>query len=268
MSLSNLHLTVSDKEIVSLCNDGKELLNAPSPLFRMRLRDRSGTAYDLSSCDALSVSKESGTIVFKGFSLQIQVVLHIDYGVDSVSVRAEISNHTECAVEWIKLLPLCIKPLCGDGGDKGTYLLVPYNEGAIVDSVKKLMPFLPEYPSYGNYMMFPNMVFSQFAAYLYETDKEKKYLLISALDKDRGQKEITVRDGELFIKLYCGGDYGDDVSVPYIISLRSGTGDWQEAVKPYIEWLEKNLPPDIKKSENDSCCPNGTVTTYSSYLIR
>ncbi|MBQ3869637.1 MAG: hypothetical protein II777_03735 [Clostridia bacterium] len=270
MKYGEVDLIINEKNTVSLSYEGEEALCGPSPVFRMRLTDREGKSTELSAEDAKKIIKKDNDLIFGEFPVPVTVTVNIVAGNGGIQVRAKVDNGSDSAVEWIVLLPLRIKPLCRDGGRPGTYLLFPYNEGALVDSADKLPPFLPEYPSLGYYMMFPNMMFSQFASYLYETGKGKRFLNVSAFDRSRGPKEIRVRDGELFIKLYCGGDYGKNVSVDYPVVFTFGKGGWSESAEPYKEWFEENPPKGLRKTASDKSLPDwyGDDVLVVSYPVR
>ena len=247
----SLDIKVEGAYLTSLSEDGRQFCSAPSPLFRLRLISPDGQKTELNAADAGRIEDYGDVFVFSGFSADITVKVKIVKG-DDIRFFSEIENNSGCAVEWIILLPLHIPALCGDGGEDGSSLLLPYNEGVIVHTLKKVYDMPPEYPSYGNYMMFPNMMFAQTASYQYG-GAEPGYLTVSAYDPARGPKEITVRGGELIFKLYCGGEPGQNVSTLYPLVISSGKGGWEAASSAYRDFFESNLPPcAVKVKENDS----------------
>lgn len=232
------------------CGDA-EMLSGASPLFRMRMTAKDGTMREFDASSAGFVSVNNGEFVFDDLPVDVRVILRVESG-EKLTVRVSVENRCDAAVEWIIPFPIRIPALCGDGGAEGSELLLPYNEGVVVSTLSKIPDLSPEYPSLGSYMMFPNMLFAQTASYLFHSD-EADYLTVSAYDKDRAPKEITVRGGELVFKLFSGAGFGEDAVYDYPLVISCGKGSWHNAVEYYREFFENNLPPDVKKiTENDS----------------
>lgn len=241
--------------LVSLSYNGKELLKAPSPVFRVCLREYNGASYVISSDTAETITEDNKTFVFSGFSPDIKVTVRVEEDCGRIRVYADIKNNTGCAVEWITLLPVSLKPLCGDGGEDGTRLLLPYNEGLLLDSVKRIPDIPPEYPSSGGSLMFPNMMFAQTASYLYSDGVSERYMNVYTPDETRAPKEITVKDKELIFKQFCGARFGEDVSLPCPLVLSFGEGGWERSCDGYREWFETHLPPSAKKAAENKALP-------------
>ena len=264
---NKLTLELLGGDTVSLICGGEELAAEPSPIWRVRLVSPEGRFTEVSSRDASGVFFEGGRIVFTGLPAAIKVYVDVRTEGDGLAVEAEVENHSADAVEWITLLPLRLPPLCGDGGLPGTELLVPYNEGALLRSARGVTDFLPEYPSYGHYMMFPNMIFAQFVSYIYERGGERSHLSIIARDRARAPKEITVRDGETYIKTFCGGNFGEDSGTGYPLVLAAGSGGWEDAASGYRDLMAEALPAGAVKVEDNPRLPgwyrdNVLVVTY------
>lgn len=267
VNCGGLKIEIKDRELAGLSYNGKTLICAPSELFRIRLRYNDGTEYRLGANDAGTVAFGEDSVTFGGFPVGISAELKFTAEDGRINVFAEIKNGTEAAVEWAELLPLKIKPLEKDGGETGTGLLLPYNEGLLLDSVKNIPDAEPEYPSLGGYFMFPNMMCSQFAAYLFENNGVPCFLSVSAYDEKRAPKEITVRRGELVFRQFTGGLFGGDIKLEYPLSFTAGEGGWQSAAEIYRSWFEKHLPPRVRKTKDNKALPdwyrdNLLVLTY------
>ena len=242
-----------------------EIADKPSPLFRMRMISKDGSKFEFDATDAKNIFRQGEEYVFSGLPYDVTVKLVI-HKTDRICVFASVENRTDMAIEWIVLMPVRLPALQGDGGADGSSILLPYNEGVIVSTLKNVPDLSPEYPSLGSYMMFPNMMCSQVASYLYK-DGGDRYLTVAAKDKDRGPKEITVRGGELSFKLYCGADFGADAAIDYPLEFTAGDGGWEAAVTGYREFFEENLPPRVKKIKDNTDLPdwytdNTLVITY------
>ena len=251
---TDMTLTAIGASLTSLLYRGYELLAAPSPLFRIGLRDTDGKAVKLSAYDAKETEYNGDCVKFSGFPYDITVKLNL-HGGDGISADISLENNGKFAVEWVVILPLNLKPLQDDGGANNTRLLLPYNEGALLNTVKYITKDEPEYPSYGHLMMFPNMLFTQFASYLFDADGEPNYLNIYTPDKKRGPKEITVRDGELIIKIFYGADRGQSVDIDFPLVITAGKGGWENSTEKYKKFFNDNPPPRLKRSDKNNRLP-------------
>lgn len=246
-----LALEIQGGETAALICGGENLMAAPSPVWRARLVSREGKFTEISSRDAAEAIFEDGRIVFSGLPVAVTVCVTIKSEDGRIACAVDIENGTDLAVEWIMPLPLRLLPLWDDGGLPGTELLIPYNEGALLRTARNVTQFYPEYPSYGHYMMFPNMIFAQFISYLFERKGEKSYISLTAEDSARAPKEITVRDGEIYIKTFCGGDFGKNCGTGHRILLSGGKGGWEDAAGEYRALAIAGLPPGaVKVGEN------------------
>ena len=264
----SLNLKINGAFLESLSKDGRQFCASPTPLFRLRLISPDGQKIEICASDAKQIENIGDSYVFSGFCTDIVVNIRIIREKD-LKVFADITNNSDCAVEWIILLPLRLPALCGDGGEDGSSLLLPYNEGVIIYTLSKLYDMPPEYPSYGNYMMFPNMMFAQTASYLYDGG-DPGYLTVSANDPARGPKEITVRGGELIFKLYCGCEFGQSVIIDYPLVISCGKGGWEEASSAYRDFFVSNLPPYALKVKENESLPKWYTdnTVVVSYPVR
>ncbi len=253
----NIELTVNSQGgvISSLKLGGVERCVHETPLFVIRLRDVVGEAHYLNSTEATSVLVDGTVISFSGFSgdfssLLAKVVITADAAIDwRINVHSVPNGY---AVEWIEFPKICLPKLI-EGCEQGGKILFPYNEGMLVSNENLLPRYEPEFPSSGAYFTFPNMVCSQFMAYLFDDVG----LYIGAHDIKRGLKGVDFYPYEgglaLQMRLYSGCDFGQDFIPDFPIVWKSCTGNWMSAAEIYRDWFEKNLPPRaVTLRENDS----------------
>ena len=258
----------------SLVIGQKERVVEKSELFRVCLRNRKGEKFVLSSLSAEHCQKTEDGAVYGGFfeDVKVRVFLCNDNG--EAQWRINVTNNTcDYFVEWVDF-PLLTLPALKDNnplGDGGK-ILYPYNEGAIVSDMDRRenswFPYYePEYPSLGAYSVFPNMVFAQMLAYLWEDVG----LYIGAHDKKRGVKDINFHKTEkgvtLRFRLFCGVDFGENFVMDYPIVFAVTSGEWECCAQRYREWFEQNLPPKTVKVSKNKNLPkwyedNPLVVTY------
>lgn len=219
---------------------GEEISGESAPLFAVRLRDAKGVPSVFSAVDAVSKAEscENGVKILYGFDrLTVKVML---FGGDALRWSLEIENDSELAVEYVDFPSLSVAgKLRRNGGDAA--VVSPYNEGLIVED-SRLKPEMtdPEYPSLGNYMMFPYMVFAQFMLYL----KGDHGIYMGIHDDGRAPKGIDFRctgEGTDFrVRMFMGGGYGESVKAPEIV-WKGFSGNWMDGAELYRAWLGKSF---------------------------
>lgn len=244
--------------VTSLKYKGEEICAKESLIFSVRLTDRAGKFEDLSSNNAkkVEVSSDGFTATYLGFSEDIVVTVTLVLTEKGFTLRFKVKNETDKIVEHVEYLPLVLKPFIKHNGvevgGKGK-MLYPYNEGVIVEDsyfLSLCRPYRePSYPSEGSFGIFPNMVQSQFMAYLFEG----KGLYIGAHDEKRGLKAINFFDCDeshniqLQLRLYSGKNYGEDFSPDYDVVYELFDGDWMDGAEIYKKWFYAHLPEGLKK---------------------
>ncbi len=253
-STARIAVDLQRATVASVTHGSHELVGAAAPLFTLGLRDTDSRLLRFNATDATQCTVEGSVARYTGFNgadLTVTVTLRATDGVLNWGIA--IDNRTDMLLEWVDYPTVVLKPLKKNGGD--AELLFPYNEGAIVDDLNKrpswLGPFEPEYPSMGSYCIFPNMLCSQFMAYL----SDGFGLYVGAHDGARGVKglDYAVSDGNtrLRLRLYCGVDYGESWVCPFPIVWRLFDGSWEDGAEIYRAWLETDLPRGARKiSEN------------------
>ena len=251
--------------IVSVKYGSEELAKEASPVFKAALRNGEGEAINIDAregtLNALTVNGgESGFYKAEavyGFPDGQIIKIRTEAEGEALNWNAEVRIPDGQYLEWIELPAATLKPLKGEGGEAS--VLFPYNEGMIVDSMADRLATLfrscpVEYPSLGMYHVFPNMICSQFLAYL----MPGYGLYVGAHDPERGFKHIDFTDSNggigMQIRIYPADKSGDDVSyaMEFPVVWKFFDGGWEDAAEIYREWFESALPADLVKiSEND-----------------
>ncbi len=251
--------------ISSMVHEGIEICAKESALFSLRLTDKSGDIIDLSSQDAATVKLQEGkygfTAVYSDFPEDIAVTLFITKCDSGFQARFAVKNNTDKIVEHIEPFALILKPFIRNGGIGR--MVYPYNEGALVEdndlrATTHLQHLEPGYPTVTCCGLFPNMLCSQFLAYLFEGHG----LYIGAHDEVRGPKEIDYyavdeeKNIKVEMRLYSGKTYGEDFAPDFDMVYRFFEGDWQDGADIYKDWFYAHLPVGMKKVRENKALPN------------
>ncbi len=254
-------------QIHSLMIGGQERITCPAPLFRIRLRDRSGGAVLLTAYEAKISEKTSDGARYTNFEnaegadLTVQVYLTESEGRAVWRIFVTPADD-RWFVEWVDF-PLVTLPALKDNHPegKGGRILLPYNEGALISDLHAreqtdFRHYDPEYPSLGCYSLFPNMISSQMLAYLWKDVG----LYLGAHDPSRGVKGIDFfGDGTgvtMQMRLFCGVDFGEPFDMNYPIVWAAVDHRWESAAEIYRRWFESSLPPQVKKVKDNPTLPS------------
>ena len=242
--------------ISSLSIRGKERLASAVPLFALRLRDKAGVVTDLTAYDAETCTPTEDGAIYGFSAAALSVAVHLtDEGGEAAWRISATPQNEDFLVEWVEF-PKINLPLLRDNAEGGGRILFPFNEGVLVSDIDRherawITRHDAEYPSRGNYSVFPNMICSQMLAYLWEDVG----LYVGAHDGRRGVKEIDfLKEGEgvsLRFRLFCGVDFGEPFEPTYPIVFSVTGGNWESAAERYRAWFESALPKKARKiSEN------------------
>ena len=260
--------------ITSLTVGTIPLIAAESPLFTFCVRTPDAQTEEFSSMQgALRDAKTADNALvlsyngFGGAAEGMTVTLALSVVGDALESRISVHNEGGNMVEWVGVLPLILPKLKGEGGSLMGEMLYPFNEGAIVDSMAMresswLTDHNPQYPSMGCYPVFPNMVFAQMMAYLYDGDHGREALYFGAHDSVRGVKVVdfvSAADGEgveMRFRYYCGVDYGADYEADFPLVIKAVTGGWEAAAEVYRTWFDENLPKRLTKIADNKNLPD------------
>lgn len=247
--------------ITSVQYKGIEILAKPSDLFAVRLTDKSGGIADYTARDAKSVTVEGNVATYSDFAENITVAVTAVQDGEGVALRFAVKNGTDKIVEHIEPCPLILKPFVKNGGIGK--MLYPYNEGALVDNddlraTCHLQHLEPGYPTVTCCGLFPNMLSSQFLAYLFEGCG----LYIGAHDEVRAPKEIDYyaidaeKNIKIEVRLYSGKTYGEDFAPDFDMVYRFFEGDWQDGADIYKNWFYAHLPAGVKRVKDNTDLPD------------
>ena len=247
--------------ISSVRYQGIEILAKPSDLFAVRLTDKEGKTVDYTSRDAKMVEEHGNYAVYSAFPENISVTVTVVQADEGFSLRFFVKNGTDKIVEHVEACPLILKPFVKNGGIGK--MLYPYNEGVLVEdndlrATCHLQHLEPDYPTVTCCGLFPNMLCSQFMAYLFEGYG----LYIGAHDETRAPKEIDYyaideeKNIKLEVRLYSGKSYGEDFATDFDMVYRFFKGDWQDGADIYKRWLYEHLPKGLKKVRENTDLPD------------
>ena len=248
--------------VTSLAVRGVERLTAPSQLFRICLRDEAGVAHTISSTQATECTETEDGAVFRGFTPDVSVRVHLGEAQGSAAFRISLTGvDASYFVEWVDF-PVLTLPSLEKNNREGTggQILIPYNEGVLVSDIdeRDASGFgyaEPSYPARGRFYVFPNMMCSQMMAYLWQDAG----LYIGAHDNRRGVKEfnfVKCESGvQLRVRLFTGADFGEDFCMDYPVILSAIEGRWEAAAECYRSWFEEKLPKKVKKSRDNDAIP-------------
>ncbi len=259
-----LSLDLEGGSVCSLLIDGTERISSRAPLFRVGLRSREGELFRTSVFDAEKCKPTEDGAVYSGFAVceELSVRIHLTATANEAQWRIEAeANNGDFVIEWIDF-PMVSLPKLKDNEKNGLggQILYPFNEGVLVsDMERRKKSFLcykePSYPSMGIYSVFPNMVCSQMLSYIWDDAS----LYIGAEDGARSPKAIDFfDDGEgttMQIRLYTGSDFGLGFKTDYPIVWSVCDGSWESSAERYRTWFEQNLPPRVKKIEENPYLP-------------
>lgn len=237
---------------------GVEITAKESAIFAIRLLDKEGNIIDYTSREAKLVCENGSTAVYSQFPEDFEVTVFVSECDGGFALRFAVKNNTDKIIEHIETLPLILKPFVKNGGIGK--MLFPYNEGLVAEDDDLRAPchlqhLEPTYPTVTSCGLFPNMLCSQFLAYLFEG----KGLYIGTHDEKRGPKELDYyavdeqKNIKVEIRLYSGKTYGEDFAPEYDTVYRFFDGDWMDAADIYKQWFYQHLPEGVKKvKENDT----------------
>lgn len=264
MNLKNMVLSVdfNSGEIDSLSILKKERLGGKMPIFKLRLRNRQNEISEISAYDAKGVIVTSDGAEYYGFdNFSVSVCVEVK----EVNGEAEWyininSEEPDILIESVDFPLLKLPRLCENNSDRGGAVLLPMNEGVLVrDNNKRAHGWFkhkePNYPSEGNYAIFPNMVCSQMLAYIFPDCS----LYIGAHDNKRGVKQIDFFENDggivMLFRMFTGCRFGEGYKTDFPIVFSALGADWQDSADRYRVWFEENLPPRVKKIYDNKNLP-------------
>ncbi len=261
----NIELIIEEEKgvITSLKIGERSVIQGEIELFTARFRNVAGACHYVNATEAKSVTIMGNDIIYCDFSgdfsqlcIKVRVIAE-----DGICWQIDVDGVTPAyALEWVEF-PKVRLPRLKDNDINGGTILFPYNEGMLVTNEDLLPRYEPEFPSSGAYYTFPNMVCSQFMAYLFDDVG----LYIGAHDPKRALKCVDFYANEgglaLQMRLYSGVDYGEGFKTDYPIVWKKCQGNWKSAALIYREWFEKNLPTNLVPIKDNKSLPKWYETT-------
>ncbi len=237
----------------------EQLTQGDIPFYAAKLRNREGKSRIITATEGEFISFDGVTAQYT--HKEAEIFISVKETVDGLVWRISVQNKTEDLLEWVELMSIGVaKKLQDEEGGKGA-ILFPYNEGCLVTDMDKRhwspFPYIePDYPSQGKYCIFPNMLSSQFMAYI----AEDKGIYLGMHDAERTTKHIDFRYHEESIKLqmrvFCNADYGQDYQMPFDCVMSFFEGDWRNACEIYRNWFYENLPDGLTKIKDAKDLPS------------
>ena len=262
----NIYFDFQRGVITSIVYREMQISAKEADLFSLRLTDKKGQTIDFSSREAGNVTVEEGKdgcvkAVYSNFPEDVIVTVYIIKELNGFRARIEVKNNTDKMVEHIEPFAFILKPFIFNGGIGR--MVYPYNEGLIAENndlraTCHLQHLEPAYPTVTCCGLFPNMLCSQFMAYLFDGHG----LYIGAHDAQRAPKEIDYyaideeKNIKTEVRLYSGKSYGEDFSPDFDMVYRFFDGDWQDGADIYKDWFYQHLPAGLKKAKENKNLPD------------
>lgn len=245
-------LTPDARRLASVRLFGKETLaEKQRPLLAVGLRGEDGKITRLDT-DSKKLDIYIGDeIIEYTFDLGVRVFLKPEVSDGKIVWNAKVSGIRGYAVEYIELPSVDFAGALEDNGGDAS-VLWPYNEGVLITDSRVRKSFVePEYPSDARYPLFPNIMLTQFMAYM----TAGKGIYMGLEDPSRTLKALDFRcameDGSWVTgfrtRVYPGAEFGEDAAPGFGIVWKAFSGDWMTAAEIYRRWFEENLPAGLKK---------------------
>ena len=258
--MKNFSINYSKGCIEALGTDEHNFIWGFAPLFALRMRNDAGELFKYEAQDAKEVRElaDSFEYIFDcGISVEVCVTCNSNNGFTTWGIN--VKNNTNMAVECVDYPNIPFARLKKNSGDGA--ILFPYNEGVLIDDalMREGTGFDrrdAQYPSEGLFTLFPNMICSQFMAYM----AKGCGVYIGAHDKSRGLKGFDynpTKDGVvLSVRTYTGCDFGNNYTMDYPLVTKVFTGGWEDGAEIYRNWFYDNLPPNLTKAEYNKNLPD------------
>lgn len=120
----------------------------------------------MTSCDEnADISKEEDTVIY-GFDCGAKASLKLGSENGRIIWTAEVTGTKGYAAEYLELPSVSFAGALEDNGGDAS-VLWPFSEGVIVTDGDKKPPIAdPQYPADPRYPLFPNIMLTQFMAYM------------------------------------------------------------------------------------------------------
>ena len=258
---SSFAVNMASGSFTDVVVNGNKLNCGKVGLFAVKLRHHDGGGKVLSAEDCNFVGFDGSTATYTNADVDVAVHFALSNDNAALLLRIDVTNKTDLLVEWVELMSVCVGgKLREEQGGTGA-IVYPFNEGGLVTNMKyrESMPYRydePQYPSKSGYSIFPNMICSQFLAYV----SENCGLYLGMHDAERTTKHIDFRyyngDIKLQMRTFCNVDYGQNYLMPFDCVMQLFVGDWQDSCEIYRKWFEQNLPVGLTKIVDNKNLPD------------
>lgn len=258
---SSFAVNMANGSFADVVVNGNKLNRGEVGLFAVKLRRRDGSGRVLIVEDCNFVGFDGSTAIYTNADVDVAVHFALSNDNAALLLRIDVINKTDLLVEWVELMSVCVGgKLREEQGGTGA-IVYPFNEGGLVTNMayRESMPYRydePQYPSKSGYSIFPNMICSQFLAYV----SENCGLYLGMHDAERTTKHIDFRyyndDIKLQMRTFCNVDYGQNYAMPFDCVMQPFVGDWQDACEIYRKWFEQNLPVGLTKIVDNKNLPD------------
>ena len=247
------------KKIKSIVLNEAEIIRGNIPFFSIRLRKKSNDFRMISAFDCQLVKVED----FKAYYThkEVEVVLSIRQEDDALLWRINVKNKTKDLIELVDIMSFGVNEKFQDEEGGCGALVTSYNEGVLITDMSAREQYHlnyhdVNYPSEGSFFLFPNMLSSQFVAYMYATSG----VYLGLHDAERTLKHMDFCYDEnctrIMMRPFCDVGYGEDYEMPFDCVMTFFEGEWQDACEIYKRWFEQNLPAGVKKIVEQTDLPS------------
>lgn len=258
---SSFTVNMTSGSFTDVVANGNKLNCGEVGLFAVKLRCRDGSGKVLSAEDCNFVDFDGLAATYTNADVDVAVHFVLSNDNAALLLRIDVINKTDLLVEWVELMSVCVGGKLRDEQGGTGAIVYPFNEGGLVTNMayRESMPYRydePQYPSKSGYSIFPNMICSQFLAYV----SRNCGLYLGMHDAERTTKHIDFRyyngNIKLQMRTFCNVDYGQSYAMPFDCVMQPFVGNWQDACEIYRKWFEQNLPEGLVKIVDNKNLPD------------
>ena len=257
----SISIDFAAKKVVSLTHNNKELIYGDIPFFLIKLRNHDNSTYYISAFETELVEINNNTAKYS--HELFDTLLSIDFKDNNVIWKIDVKNKSQLLIEQVELMSIGLCPDLEDSPNGYGSVLTPYNEGAIVTDLyrRSNSPFKymePEYPSLSKYFIFPNMLCSQFEAYVVKDFG----VYFGMHDVSRTPKHIDFRYVKechalkMQLRTFANTNYGEDYKMDFDCVMSLFEGDHYDACEIYRKWFDENKIPGLTKLKDRNDLPS------------
>lgn len=256
---SVIKISLEERRVVSFIFKGDELIKGNIPFFAIKTRDKNGKTSFLDAFNFEYIKSDnkhyfSNQLFDVALSINKKSENELTWGID-------IKNKSTLLIEQVEIMSIgLLDKLVEEVGGKGQ-IVIPYNEGALVSNLSRRLksPFgyyEADYPSLGKYFVFPNMLCSQFVAYLVNGGG----IYFGMHDPSRTTKHLDFNlcgnALKIQMRTFTNTNYGEDYHMPYNCVMHIFDGDYYDAFEIYRKWFDDNLPNYLIPIKDNKEIPN------------